>query len=688
MSSAQAEAAPASPSRIGPPTSPLVADFPDAAPHLGKISLPPLTRDRPAATDAADDMGGTLSPTGAPSQLRRPSSAVAFQLATDRFDSSESSSLSGGAHASSSSPALTPDLRGGPDGQPAGSQVASPGVPPAGEPLPPAGGFTFKPGAMSAAGRPSADLEAAEGGPFPGATAGVIGVGEVGEADTGSPDLASHYLSWTPAQKRLVVGVAAVTALLQPLAINIYTPALPIIVNDFDTTLEMAMITISAFMAGMAICPLFWGPASDYFGRRLISIISVGLYFSTAVLCGLAWNIETLIAFRVIQAAGSSALMTIGASLIADTHAPDQRGKAMSIYVAGPLIGPLLGAFLGGLLSRHLGWRSVFWFLAAMSVLALVPIVLWLPETVAPENRPKSFPRPWSSFVHLRTPSVLSLLISAAFSYGSYYVIIVSFPVVLFVNYDFDPFLIGLSMLAIGFGTVIGAVTGGRATDVASRGGKPVSFLLVPSIIGGLVSLPSTIGIGWTFAVTGPVAVVIILSIFAGFAFTFPRTSALNYAIEKASRSAGGQNVNGAIAGLANSSSYACGALVSQFAFPLAGTFPTQKIGFGVVISMIALITFLAQVPLVFYSFADLRAYWNASGRAAYSLELSQMGDAADSRGELGAPGAARAQTPRDAFGGQADQFGQFALDHDDADDDDEDDYIFGVVDELSNDYL
>ncbi|KAG8214817.1 major facilitator superfamily domain-containing protein [Butyriboletus roseoflavus] len=67
---------------------------------------------------------------------------------------------------------------------------------------------------------------------------------------------------------------------------------------------------------------------------------------------------------RVVQAAGSSAVIAIGAATLADIYEPHQRGTMMGVYYSAPLLGPSIGPLLGGGLTQGLTWRAVFWFLA------------------------------------------------------------------------------------------------------------------------------------------------------------------------------------------------------------------------------------------------------------------------------------------------------------------------------------
>jgi len=85
---------------------------------------------------------------------------------------------------------------------------------------------------------------------------------------------------------------------------------------------------------------------------------------------------------RAIQATGNSATVALGAGVIADIAAPNERGGYLGIFGIGPLAGPSLGPIIGGALAQNIGWRSIFWFLAIFAGIFLLFLVLFLPETL------------------------------------------------------------------------------------------------------------------------------------------------------------------------------------------------------------------------------------------------------------------------------------------------------------------
>ena len=282
--------------------------------------------------------------------------------------------------------------------------------------------------------------------------------------------------------------------------------------TQLEATETEIMGTVSAYLMVSGAMPLLWGPFSDRFGRKTAFVISTIIFTAFSLAAAFAWNVSSLLAFRVMAAVGASSTLTVGAGAIADTHHPSVRGKAMGYFLLGPLLGPIIGPIVGGLLSERFGWPSIFFFLASLGAIAIPCLILFLPETlpkVAPGTK-RPFPRPWAAFKFLASPGILAVTVMAAFSYGCFYVAVITFPVVMAARFNMPcvpplPFImfffftplgfaliepfsshfrvstIGFYMIIQGVGTMMGSVIGGRIADYSARG-KTVSYRLVSTV--------------------------------------------------------------------------------------------------------------------------------------------------------------------------------------------------------------
>ncbi|KAM0425294.1 hypothetical protein ACHAPT_009350 [Fusarium lateritium] len=141
-------------------------------------------------------------------------------------------------------------------------------------------------------------------------------------------------------------------------------------------------------LAGFVVGPLFFGPLSEFIGRRPVMITTFLGYLVFMLACSGAPNYTVLLIFRFLCGLNAAAPMAVIGGLYADVlDDPSERGTAMSLYLAVSTIGPLLGPFVSGFASQA-SWRWAFWAAALIAVPTL-PLVLTLPETFAPvlQNR-------------------------------------------------------------------------------------------------------------------------------------------------------------------------------------------------------------------------------------------------------------------------------------------------------------
>jgi EmrB/QacA subfamily drug resistance transporter len=119
-------------------------------------------------------------------------------------------------------------------------------------------------------------------------------------------------------------------------------------------------------------------------GNRRLYLLALGVFVGGSVLCGMAWDVYSLIAFRVVQAIGAGPLFPLTQSIMFQTFPEEKRGLAMGINSLGFSFGPMIGPVLGGYLLEHADWRTVFYINVPVGVVALILAYLVLP---APQQR-------------------------------------------------------------------------------------------------------------------------------------------------------------------------------------------------------------------------------------------------------------------------------------------------------------
>lgn len=157
-----------------------------------------------------------------------------------------------------------------------------------------------------------------------------------------------------------------------PLTIDLYLPALPQMVEVFNTNQSMVNLTLSSYFVTYAVGLLFWGPLSEKFGRKPILLIGIASYMVASVLCAMTNSIEQLIGARIFQAFAGSAITVIATAIVKDLYDGREREKIMatimSLVIIAPMVAPVFGAFLLKIAS----WRMMFVTLAIFGAFASV----------------------------------------------------------------------------------------------------------------------------------------------------------------------------------------------------------------------------------------------------------------------------------------------------------------------------
>jgi MFS transporter, DHA1 family, multidrug resistance protein len=231
---------------------------------------------------------------------------------------------------------------------------------------------------------------------------------------------------------RLAIVLGLITA-VGPFAVDMYLPALPTIGASLNASPAAVQASMGAFFIVFGVCQLFYGPLADIFGRKLPIYGGLVLFAIGSVGCALAPTIETLIAFRVLQAFGSCAGMVIPRAIVRDLHTGHEATRIMSMLLLVMSVSPILAPSFGSVVIAFIGWRGVFWALAVAAVIALCLAVFALEETRPREARAGSN---WGSAFRaygflLKDRSFVGLSMVSAFGLSCFFIYLGNSPFVL-----------------------------------------------------------------------------------------------------------------------------------------------------------------------------------------------------------------------------------------------------------------
>src|SRR5690349_476776 len=173
-----------------------------------------------------------------------------------------------------------------------------------------------------------------------------------------------------------VVGTFMV--MLDQTVVNI---ALPKITTVFGVGVHETQLVVTSYMLALAVIMPATGYLSDTFGTKRLYLITMALFTGGSLLCGLAWNNPSLVAFRVIQGLGGGMMTPLGMTMLFQVVPPQRRNTVMGFFGLPLMLAPVLGPTLGGYLVEYVDWRVIFTLNVPIGMLGILLGLTLLRET-------------------------------------------------------------------------------------------------------------------------------------------------------------------------------------------------------------------------------------------------------------------------------------------------------------------
>jgi len=262
------------------------------------------------------------------------------------------------------------------------------------------------------------------------------------------------------------------------LAMHIFVPALPEAGEMLHTSPSHMQLTLTAYIVGLALGQLTYGPASDRFGRRPVLLAGLSAYLIASAAACAAPTVDILILTRFLQALGACAGLVLGRAIVRDNYSGDDAVRKLSLMNLMILAGPGLSPLVGSILAVTMGWRSIF---AALTVLGLANLVLiWrlLPETAGGYGHDTR--HVLASYGRLlRSRRFLGFAIGGGFATTSTYAFIGAAPFIFVTQLHRPPEEVGIYLTVNIIGAWIGSLTTSRLIGRA----PPHRFMLVGNFL-------------------------------------------------------------------------------------------------------------------------------------------------------------------------------------------------------------
>ena len=157
-----------------------------------------------------------------------------------------------------------------------------------------------------------------------------------------------------------VLIIVMIGTLMSALDSSIVNVSIPAIMADFGASLDDIEWVVTSYMLAFAVLMPLTAWMRDRVGHKQLYIASLMIFTVGSVLCGMAWNLPSMIIARVIQAIGGGAITPTGMAMITESFEPHERGKALGFWGKGAVMGPAFGPTVGGYLTKYFGWPSIF----------------------------------------------------------------------------------------------------------------------------------------------------------------------------------------------------------------------------------------------------------------------------------------------------------------------------------------
>jgi DHA1 family bicyclomycin/chloramphenicol resistance-like MFS transporter len=184
----------------------------------------------------------------------------------------------------------------------------------------------------------------------------------------------------TRRQHFIVILILGTLTTISPFSIDMYLPGFPAIAKSLDTTIEQVQLSLTAYLIGISVGQLLYGPLLDRYGRKRPLYAGLVLYLLASIGCAQTTSIETLILMRLLQAVGGCVGLVAAQALVRDLFPVSQIAQVFSLLTLVLAISPMIAPTVGGYATVALGWHSIFLILAGITALILVAIYFVLPD--------------------------------------------------------------------------------------------------------------------------------------------------------------------------------------------------------------------------------------------------------------------------------------------------------------------
>lgn len=372
-------------------------------------------------------------------------------------------------------------------------------------------------------------------------------------------------------------------AAIAPLSTDMYLPALPEMMEDFDVAPSMIQLTLTASMAGMALGQIVAGPVSDEQGRRKPLMIGMLVFAVSSAACVFVKSIYIFLVFRFIQGCSGGAGIVIARAIARDVCKGPALTRFFSMLMLVNGLAPILAPVIGGQILRFSTWEGVFVLLTVIGVVLTICAII-MTETLSARRRVEG-----GVFASLKgfkglfsQKYFMGHCVMQCFGFAAFFAYISGSSFVFQNIYHVSPQVFSLIFGINGIGLMIsGALTGRLAGRVEDW--KILRTALYVAVIGSVLLLAG-------FIIHMPLPAVIVVLFFTVSTLSCMATSSFSLAMQAQGRNAGSASA------LIGFFSMISGAVMAPVV-GIAGSYTAIPMGIVMVVGEVgALLTFYGMI--------------------------------------------------------------------------------------------
>lgn len=169
---------------------------------------------------------------------------------------------------------------------------------------------------------------------------------------------------------RSIIAMLALLSAFPPLSTDLYLPALPHVMEEFNAGQTLVNLSLSLFLVSFSLGMLIWGPVSEKYGRKPILLMGLVLYTLSSAVCAMSTNVTTLVLARAFQGFGGGAGSAVATAMVKDMYTGRKRESVLAVVMAMVIVAPVVAPVAGAQILKFMSWHAIYWALTGIGLVS------------------------------------------------------------------------------------------------------------------------------------------------------------------------------------------------------------------------------------------------------------------------------------------------------------------------------